>query len=760
MKISACYIVKNEEKVLARSINSLRDYYDELIVVDTGSTDRTIAVAQAKGAHIYKFDWGDDFAKARNFALSQAQGNWVIFLDADEYYDGDISLRRYIEEIEKQGLDCDALLVALYEAGQQGKPPMRVARIFRHGMGLCYQGAIHETLFKQSGELTLLAAEELKFIHTGYHHGLMPAKLRRNLAILQTEAQRGQREPQYYYIAECYFGLQEYEKAVFYILKALESPVRYQDQESNYYHILIESLRQLAYPIEEQAAVARHALKLFPDLPEFYGELGMIVSSMGDYDEARDLMLKCIEQYLEKTDRREGYFSAQTMGIVYARLADIAYRLNQPVLAEIAGRLAQLSPDANPEWKKYSEALEEVYLVQLDEIGQLAYKYSPINKDNKYWLELWKHIMSLKDGQPKADTWLLVKLAIEQETDILPHEQVIFTLQEKYLWNIYWSRIRAQYVVESQDMPLVSVMIPTYNMPELFERTMRSAAIQDYPNLEIIVCDNSTNEDTATIMEMYRYDKRIRYIRNHEAKSKEENFMPFESLAQGYYLQWLMHDDILAPHKITRMVGILQKYPEVSLVGSLRQCIDENGNYISSRLEVKLPIEEEYAIYDDNIGFLMLRWCSNAIGEPSTVLFRRGQLKNHYWRAESRGLKTISDVAMWLELMEQGSLCLFKEPQSYYRRHPAQEGQQVDVVLLSRCEWYELITEYYRKKRFLIRHQDYIDALGNMYNEYKKIKNIDAYRNAPGGMWERYERTMEKCRLLQGRSGKVKETRR
>ena len=78
----------------------------------------------------------------------------------------------------------------------------------------------------------------------------------------------------------------------------------------------------------------------------------------------------------------------------------------------------------------------------------------------------------------------------------------------------------------------------------------------------------------------------------------------------------------------------------------------------------------------------------------------------------------------------------------------------MDVVLLSRCEWYELITEYYRKKRFLIRHQDYIDALGNMYNEYKKIKNIEDYRNATGGMWERYERTMEKCRLLQGRSGK------
>lgn len=754
MKISACYIVKNEEKVLARSIDSLRDYYDELIVVDTGSTDRTTSVAQAKGARIYNFVWDDDFSKARNFALAQAKGDWIIFLDADEYYDGNISLRRYIEEIERQGLAGEAILIALYEAGQQGRPPMKVARIFRHGTGIFYQGAIHETLFKQSGELNLLAAEELKFIHTGYHREIMPAKLRRNLAILQAEAQSGRCEPQYYYMAECYFGLQEYEQAVAYILKALESPIRYQDQESNYYHILIESLRQLAYPLEDQAAVARKALQLFPDLPEFYGELGMIVSTMGNFEEARDLMLKCIEQYMEKTVRREGYFSAQTMGIVYARLAGIAQRLNQPVLSEIAGCLARLSPDAKPEWQKYSEVLEGIYLSQLDEIGQLAYKYSSINKDNKYWLELWEHVRSLKGNQSKADTWLLVKLAIEQETDILPHEQVIFTLQEKYLWNIYRSMTRGQYAEDVQDMPLVSVMIPTYNMPELFARTMRSAAIQDYPNLEIIVCDNSTNEDTAAIMERYSYDKRVRYIRNREAKSKEENFMPFESLAKGYYLQWLMHDDILAPHKITRMVGILQKHQDVSLVGSLRQCIDENGNYIPSRLETKLPIEEEYAIYDDNIGFLMLRWCSNVIGEPSTVLFRREQLKNHYWRAESRGLKTISDVAMWLELMEQGRLCLFKEPQSYYRRHPAQEGQQVDVVLLSRCEWYELITEYYRKKRFLIRHQDYIDALGNMYNEYKKIKNIEDYRNATGGMWERYERTMEKCRLLQGRSGK------
>ena len=90
---------------------------------------------------------------------------------------------------------------------------------------------------------------------------------------------------------------------------------------------------------------------------------------------------------------------------------------------------------------------------------------------------------------------------------------------------------------KNDTLPLVSIMIPTYNRPEMFALTLESALSQTYPNVEILVTDNSTNEDTANLMEYYKDEPRVTYLRNREAKSKAENFAPFETLAKGEYLQ-------------------------------------------------------------------------------------------------------------------------------------------------------------------------------------------------------------------------------
>ncbi len=85
--ISLCMIVKNEEKNLPRCLESVRGLVDEIVVLDTGSEDNTVSVAESFGAKVYHMPWPGSFSAARNESLKKAGGNWILYLDADEALD-------------------------------------------------------------------------------------------------------------------------------------------------------------------------------------------------------------------------------------------------------------------------------------------------------------------------------------------------------------------------------------------------------------------------------------------------------------------------------------------------------------------------------------------------------------------------------------------------------------------------------------------------------------------------------------------------
>src|SRR5262245_11774107 len=86
-RVSLCMIVKNEEDNLPACLGSVADIVDEMVVVDTGSTDRTKEVAERFGARVYDFEWVDSFAAAANESLCRATGDWIFWLSADEWLD-------------------------------------------------------------------------------------------------------------------------------------------------------------------------------------------------------------------------------------------------------------------------------------------------------------------------------------------------------------------------------------------------------------------------------------------------------------------------------------------------------------------------------------------------------------------------------------------------------------------------------------------------------------------------------------------------
>jgi len=87
IRLSVCLIVKNEEKFLQQCLDSVKPIADEIIILDTGSDDRTVEIATSSGARVFHYTWENDFAKARNQCLSYARGSWILVLDADEQLD-------------------------------------------------------------------------------------------------------------------------------------------------------------------------------------------------------------------------------------------------------------------------------------------------------------------------------------------------------------------------------------------------------------------------------------------------------------------------------------------------------------------------------------------------------------------------------------------------------------------------------------------------------------------------------------------------
>ena len=233
IKISACTIVKNEEKNIQTWLQGVKTYADEIIIVDTGSQDRTVELAKAGGAEVLYFAWINDFSAAKNYAIEQASGDWLVMLDADEYFDepSQKKVRSVIKRFHRDKKVAGIITPFLNIDVNHGNKILTKAwqmRIFRRDPNLRFVGSVHETLLNKkngAGMRELVVVEELQFIHTGYSIDNIAEKNRRNLQILQEEiARQGGEQPRHYaYLQDCYLTLQEYEKSVYYGRLALKN---------------------------------------------------------------------------------------------------------------------------------------------------------------------------------------------------------------------------------------------------------------------------------------------------------------------------------------------------------------------------------------------------------------------------------------------------------------------------------------------------------------------------------------------------------
>jgi len=262
MKLSLAMIVKNEEEKLARCLDSIKKYVDEIVIVDTGSTDRTKVIAESFGAHVFDFVWCNDFSKARNFSIEKTTGDYVFVLDADNVI-LDFPKEKVMKFLKgKKVLGLAEIINCYTENGQKIVHKSLAGAIFPREAR--YVRAIHEHIDFALPRVKL----PVSIFHDGYDNR-DASKFKRNIDILEKALKDNDDAYLMYKLAKEYKGLNQMQKADEQFAKAYRMSER---NTSNFPNIVVEylsNLIDLKY-YSEALQLINNEEKNFTDFPEFY----------------------------------------------------------------------------------------------------------------------------------------------------------------------------------------------------------------------------------------------------------------------------------------------------------------------------------------------------------------------------------------------------------------------------------------------------------------------------------------------------------
>ena len=217
VKLSVCAIVKDEQENIRDMIRDAKRFADEIVIVDTGSTDETPKIAQELGAKVFNFKWNDNFSDARNYSIEKATGDWILWLDADDRVPEEEAEK--INELKKVlGNMRDTVFYFLVESTEANGDTWHwfQLRLFPKIDGLRFEGRVHEQISFAAERLGLKHRNvNIKIIHTGYADPeAMRKKMMRNLRLLELEER--ERPDAWWtkkYLASSYSVLGDFERA-------------------------------------------------------------------------------------------------------------------------------------------------------------------------------------------------------------------------------------------------------------------------------------------------------------------------------------------------------------------------------------------------------------------------------------------------------------------------------------------------------------------------------------------------------------------
>lgn len=222
--ISINLIVKNEEKRIAKAINSIKPIASEIIVIDTGSTDNTPAICTRMGCEVYYHTWNDNFSDMRNIALDYSTSDWILVIDADEVAKFGL-LDLPLEQMNNPKIGGINLLIINHidENDDSIISKHRYTRLFRKDNEVRFNGRIHEQIRESLEQKYDIYESDLVIEHFGYRT-IDKDKLERNTRLLEQDIESDADDWKYYHLAETLFSGGDKDKSREIFEKIVDSP--------------------------------------------------------------------------------------------------------------------------------------------------------------------------------------------------------------------------------------------------------------------------------------------------------------------------------------------------------------------------------------------------------------------------------------------------------------------------------------------------------------------------------------------------------
>jgi predicted O-linked N-acetylglucosamine transferase (SPINDLY family)/GT2 family glycosyltransferase len=380
-RVSLCMIVKNEEENLPACLGSAADLVDEIVVVDTGSSDHTKEVAARFGAKIVDFPWVDSFAAARNESLRHATGKWIFWLDADDRLDEENrqKLRALFAGLGEENAAYAMKCLCLPDAATGTATVVDHVRLFRNHPQVRWEYRVHEQILpavrRTGGEVRWADAV---VHHAGYQDpALRGRKLQRDLRLLQLEdADRPDDPFTLFNLGSVYQELGRHAEALPLLRRSLEKSHPQDSIVRKLFALIVQCHRNLGSPAE--ALVACHkGLEVCPDDTELLFVEGILRRELGDLHGAEAALLKLLDakpaaHFASVDAGLKGYKARHNLAVVYLQQGQ-----TDEAEAQWRSTVAE-RPDFLPGWLGLAEMhLRQGRWEELDQVVQRLEQVPP-----------------------------------------------------------------------------------------------------------------------------------------------------------------------------------------------------------------------------------------------------------------------------------------------------------------------------------------------------------------------------------------------